>query len=258
MPARRRRVVLHQGLAELRLGDSLSVLRELDSASVDAVVTDPPYSSGGTFPGQRQRDPQEKYVQSGQKHVAPSFAGDTRDQRAHRYWCALWLSQCLRVAKPGSPIVVFTDWRQLPTTVDALQAGGWTWRGIVPWNKTEGCRPRLGGFRTQCEYAVWGSKGAFPDRPHIGALPGLVTAYPKDPDKRHIAGKPLAVMRALVSVCDPGGVVLDPFLGSGTTGVAALEERRRFVGVEIEPHWFDVGRERIAQARTPRDAEAEP
>src|SRR5262245_19338692 len=97
-------------------GEALSVLRELPDACVDAVVTDPPYSSGGAYRGDRTASTGEKYVQNGTLTVRPSFGGDNRDQRAFGYWCALWLAECLRIAKPGAPICVFTDWRQLPTT----------------------------------------------------------------------------------------------------------------------------------------------
>ena len=112
--------------ATLYGGDSLSVLATLPAASVDAVITDPPYSSGGTFRSDRAADPTQKYVPTKEViNFHPGFSGDNRDQRSFSYWSALWLSECLRVAKPGAPICLFTDWRQLPTTTDALQAGGW-------------------------------------------------------------------------------------------------------------------------------------
>ncbi len=120
------RWVLHQG-------DALAVLRSMPDASVDAVITDPPYSSGGFTRGDRSLPPAMKYTMNGTKIERPTFAGDNRDQRSFGYWCALWLGECLRVAKPGAPLCVFTDWRQLPTMTDAIQAGGWVWRGIVDW-----------------------------------------------------------------------------------------------------------------------------
>jgi site-specific DNA-methyltransferase (adenine-specific) len=64
-------------------------------------------------------------------------------------------------------------------------------------------------------------------------------------DKHHITGKPTAVMQQLVRVCPPGGIVLDPFAGSGTTGVAALLEGRRFVGIEITTVYAAIARERL-------------
>lgn len=214
-------------------GNCLALLREMPDACVDAVITDPPYSSGGFTRGDRMADPATKYQQTGTKLDRADFAGDNRDQRAYLTWCALWLAECLRVAKPGSPICLFTDWRQLPTTTDALQAGGWIWRGIVPWDKTEGCRPTMGRFAAQCEYVVWGSAGAMPDERGVGCLPGIVRVFPKHGEKRHLTGKTAATMMPIVRICSPGGVILDPFTGGGSTGAAAIREGYRFVGMEI-------------------------
>jgi len=63
---------------------------------------------------------------------------------------------------------------QLPLTTDALQCAGYTWRGVVEWDKTEGLRPQLGRFRNQAEYVVWSSKGTMPVKRRAPDLPGVV------------------------------------------------------------------------------------
>lgn len=238
-------------MIQLHQGDSLKILQDLPSGLVDAVITDPPYSSGGAFRTDRVQGTGKKYMQTGTINERPDFAGDNRDQRAYLMWCALWLGECLRVAKPGAVICMFTDWRQLPVTTDALQAGGWVWRGIVPWNKTEGVRPQQGRFRAQCEYIVWGSAGEMPQQ---GApLPGFFTYVVRQADKFHQTGKPTPLMLDILKIVRPGGVVLDPFMGSGTTGVAAVQSGRSFIGMELAPNHFQNARERIsgAQAQPP-------
>ncbi len=105
-------------------GEALSFLRSLPETCVDAVITDPPYSSGGLTRSDRLAPPSRKYVQTGTKTQRPEFAGDARDQHAFAYWCALWLSECLRVAKPGSPLCVFTDWRQRSTRSRQVAGSG--------------------------------------------------------------------------------------------------------------------------------------
>lgn len=232
----------------LRQGEALALLRELPDASVDAVITDPPYSSGGFTRGDRTNDTTSKYVQNGVQIQRPDFAGDNRDQRGFAYWCALWMSEAMRVAKPGAPICVFTDWRQLPTTTDAIQAGGWVWRGIVVWDKTESTRPQMGRFAPQCEYVVWGTAGASPDSEEVGCLWGVIRERVDQKDKHHITGKPTAVMQRLVRICPADGLVLDPFAGSATTGVAALLEGRRFLGFEMTPEYSTIARERLEAA----------
>jgi site-specific DNA-methyltransferase (adenine-specific) len=116
--------------------ETLKQLRELPEHSVDAVITDPPYSSGGLHAGDRAKDVNSKYEQSGQTTKRPAYTGDAKDQRSWVRWCHEWLDECRRVAKPGAPICVFSDWRQLPALTDALQFADWTWRGIAVWDKT--------------------------------------------------------------------------------------------------------------------------
>lgn len=75
--------------------------------------------------------------------------------------------------KDGAPVLLFTDWRKLPLTTNALQIAGFTWRGITV-GKTEGVRPQLGRFRNQAEYIVWGSKGDMSLVRRAPVLPGVV------------------------------------------------------------------------------------
>lgn len=231
-------------------GDALAVLRDIPTASIDALVTDPPYSSGGMVRGDRMSTAVSKYTQRDGSADAVDFSGDNRDQRGYAYWSALWLGECLRVIRPGGIAVLFTDWRQLPTTTDAIQAGGWVWRGIVPWSKPIGTfRLQAGRYGAQCEYAVWGSNGELPLTSGKGsAFPGFYqAAAPKDRD--HITQKPIDVMRELVRIVPEGSVVLDPFMGAGTTGVAAILERRTFVGIELSAHYAEVAERRVRVAQ---------
>lgn len=231
--------------AEIRQGDALALLRELPTGSVDAVITDPPYSSGGMMRGDRMGSTTSKYVRIEQGDEV-DFSGDSRDQRAYSYWCALWLSECHRIVRPGGVALLFSDWRQLPSTTDALQSGGFVWRGIVPWFKPA-ARPTSGRFTANCEYVVWGSNGAMPVDYVSECLPGFYQASaPRD--REHITQKPLSVMRQLVHICPKGGTVLDPFAGSGTTGVAAVLEGRDFLGFEMVGHYAEVARNRVQTA----------
>lgn len=131
---------------DLRQGDCVELLRELPDASVDCVLTDPPYASGGICLRDRQRRVSEKYQNSETKKSYPEFFGDAKDQRGWLAWAQLWLAQCWRVAREGAPLLMFTDWRQLPTMTDAIQAAGWTWGGVLAWDK-RCARPQKGRFR---------------------------------------------------------------------------------------------------------------
>lgn len=227
--------------------DAVVWLQGLAEGSVDAVITDPPYSSGGMFRSDRVQDVQTKYVQTGSTsgEALTAFTGDNRDQRAYAYWSHLWMSAARRTLVPGGALLVFTDWRQLPTTTDALQAAGLIWRGIVPWHKPNG-RRTAGRFANNCEYIVWGTNGPRSNE----ASPTLNGFFqinsPRGESRSHITQKPVELMRHLVRICPDGGLVADPFAGSGSTGVAALEEGRRFIGCEISPHFARVARDRLS------------
>lgn len=231
-------------------GDSLSILRTLPSASVDAVVTDPPYSSGGMMRSDRNQKTSDKYVFTNVKVERPEFFGDNRDQRGFLAWCSLWLAECWRVTRPGGALLMFTDWRQLPIATDAIQAGGWVWRGIVPWDKTEGVRPQRGWFRAQCEYVLTGSHGALgkeDGRTVEVCAPGCFRESVRAAGKLHITGKPVSLMKHLMQVLPPGAVVLDPFAGSGTTLLAAKELNLRSIGIELGPSHCQIIRQRLSQ-----------
>lgn len=223
--------------ADLYRGDCLAVLPGL-AGPFDAVLTDPPYCSGGQSKGDRARSTGQKYLNSGSSRF-PDFAGDTKDQRAYLHWSALWMGLCVERLAEGGLMVVFSDWRQLPVTTDALQAAGVIWRGIAVWDKTGSARPYKGGFRSQAEYIVWGSKGALRGEHYA---PGVFRAG-SAAGKLHQVGKPLPLMEELVAAC--GRRILDPFMGSATTGRAALNQGKEFVGIELSRHYFNVAVDRL-------------
>lgn len=242
------------GGVRLYCGDALAVLPTLDAGSVDLVATDPPYSSGGAFRGDRANGTVTKYVRgdTGTASTYEAFTGDNRDQRAYGYWCTLWLGECLRVTRVGGVCCLFTDWRQIATTIDAIQAGGWVYRGIVPWNKTEAARPAKGRFRNQCEYVVWGSSGSMGSEVAAAddreCLPGFHVESTVGMKKEHIAQKPLSLMRFLMRICPAGGTVLDPFMGSGVTGKAAQMAGLKFVGCEADSGHYATALKRLRAA----------
>lgn len=233
------------GNATLYLGDCLTVLPTL--GPIDALITDPPYSSGGQFRGDRTQKTSTKYVQTDSVFTnRDEFAGDNRDQRAFLAWSTMWMGHALQIAKPGAVCLIFTDWRQLPTMTDAVQCGGWVWRNLVTWWKP-GVRMQRGRFSSSAEYVIYGSHGI----PIEGERsPQNVLSFPPvgGEEKEHIAEKPAALLEVLVGITMPDAVIVDPFMGSGTTGVACINLGRKFVGIEIGASHFEKACERIYNA----------
>ena len=113
-------------------GDALEILPTFPDASFDAIVTDPPYCSGGLTASERARPASVKYVQSRQKTVWPDFESESMDQNAWAQWTYRWLKECKRVAKDGAPIAIFIDWRQLPMLTTLLPGFELlSWRSFV-------------------------------------------------------------------------------------------------------------------------------
>ena len=225
-------------------GEALATLASMPDSSVDHIVTDPPYSSGGMMRGDRTGGTSAKYSTS---QACDDFTGDNRDQRGHAYWMALWLDQCRRVAKPGAILAMFTDWRQLPTATDALQSGGWVWRGVSTWGKTT-ARPVPNRFAASCEFVVWGTNGprSISDAKNADYASGLFM-HPPPRERVHTTQKPVEVMRWVLSFAKPGEVVLDPFMGSGSTIEAAKSLGCKAVGVEMDAQWCQYATERCGQ-----------
>ncbi|AXI83022.1 site-specific DNA-methyltransferase [Xylella taiwanensis] len=234
----------------LHEGDALRLLCELESASVDAVMTDPPYCSGGMRMADRFKSTGDKYLNSDTQRRFPDFECDFRDHRGFLAWSSQWLSECHRVTRPGGVLLVFIDWRMLPTLTDAVQSAGWVWQGIVVWDKTPACRPHVGRFRSQAEYVVWASRGHLNTKAHPVILDGVFSVNVTAHEKQHQVGKPLALMEHLLRIVPPGSTVLDPFAGSATTGVAALRTGHRFIGMELSPGYCQVARKRLAALET--------
>jgi len=236
--------------AVIHQGEALRILQTLPDSSVEAVICDPPYSSGGFSRDDKSKSVADKYQQSGTQRTYPDFAGDSRDQRSYLVWCSLWIEECQRILKPGGYFLAFTDWRQLPVMTDAVQVGGIVWRGLVVWDKGRGARaPHKGYFRHQSEFVVWGTKGPAIIAEHDGPFEGVVQATVLQNDRFHLTGKPTKLMSELVRCVAPGGTVLDPFAGSGSTGVAAVMAGLSFIGIEREQAYVDIARDRINAAQ---------
>ncbi|WAC27279.1 DNA-methyltransferase [Ancylobacter sp. SL191] len=226
------------GNATLYYGDALDLLANVPDLSGGAILTDPPYSSGNSQRSNRDISTSRKY--SFQKVKYPEFDGDSRDQRSYFAWSSQWLRQARRKVPPSALCCVFSDWRQLPTTTDAIQSAGWVWRGIVPWDKTECARPQRGRYRNQAEYAVWATNG--PRALAGSSAPGVIRCRPPSP-RLHMAGKPVELMSDLLQVME--GPILDPFMGSGTIGVACLRASLTYIGIESSREYFEIACQRI-------------
>lgn len=232
-------------MLELYHGNCRDFLSLYSGPKFDAVITDPPYSSGGATLSERAASTAQKYTSTKQNCPFPDFSGDQMDARSWLHMMADVLASARVHCHNGAVLVAFYDWRQLPLLTDAVQWAGWMWRGTIVWDKMSS-RPQRGRFRQQAEFAVWASNGKLPiDRP-VPVLPGVFQAGNVQGVKRlHQTQKPLELMRGICKICEPGGRIFDPFAGSGSTLAAAELEGYDATGVEISPDIAKTASERL-------------
>lgn len=221
--------------------DAFDVLPHLDG--IGAVVTDPPYSSGGAFRGDRAQKTTTKYVNSDTAAYRPEFAGDNRDQRSFFAWCTLWLNAARQASTVGAPLACFIDWRQLPVLTDAVQAGGWTWRNVAVWHKP-GIRMQHGRFSSSAEYVIYASNGPVLDG--RGSPQNVYACQPVE-EREHIAQKPDSVMRWVLQVVPANVTILDPFMGCGSTLRAAKDTGCKAIGIDVDERYCEIAARRMGQ-----------
>ena len=214
------------GNATLYLGDCREILSEIGLA--DAVITDPPYGI--------------KYVTGHRKIM------DTPDILKNDVEPPLW-SVPLMVdhVKDGGAIYLCTRFDVMPLWTGALSNAGATIKTPIIWDKgnwTSG--DLIGDYGNQCEMILFAHKGRHKLR---NGRPSNLWKVPRDPAGEHPTPKPVSLMaQCIINSTDIGDIVLDPFMGSGSTGIAAVRNQRHFIGIEIEPKYFDLSCRRIEAA----------
>ncbi|MDB4884558.1 MAG: site-specific DNA-methyltransferase [Gemmatimonadetes bacterium] len=230
--------------AEVVLGDCIDVLHTLDSCSVDAVVTDPPYCSGG-FSESARRMAKGQGLRSETIRDQGWFTSDNMGTAGMVWMMRAVALEAYRVLRDGSSLVLFTDWRQVANLGPVVESSGFRWTNMVVWDK--GSAGLGSGFRAQHELALHFTKGsaAYHDR-STGNV--IRCSRQSHTSREHQTQTPIDLMARLIRVvCPVGGVVLDPFAGSGSTGVAALLEGRGFLGIEREAAYVEIARRRLAE-----------
>lgn len=217
------------GNATVYLGDCLEILPTLPR--VDAVITDPPYSSGGF---------QEAGKSSGSigTRSDETIIGDNLSSRGY----LRLMTRVLRASR-AEEFYVFTDWKMWPYTFDAFEDAGIRVRNMLVWDKEQ---MGMGmPWRNQHELIAYGKRRSGEIR---GGKHGNVLKAKRSGNSSHPTEKPVDLIERILGNAQEG-VILDPFMGSGTTGVACISMNRKFIGIEIEPRYFDIACERIAAAQ---------
>jgi site-specific DNA-methyltransferase (adenine-specific) len=233
--------VEHIGDATLYLGDCLEILPTLEPAA--AIVTDPPYCSGAATEAGRgsatHQGLRSETIRSGR------FKWFDSDNMTTAGLCELLRSMCVRAPiDPSGSILSFCDWRMVTMLAPAMESAGWRLRNLVVWDK--GHFGAGTGFRPAHEFIIHLTKRA---PAFHSASVGNVLRHPRIRDREHPTQKPVELLTDCIEVVAPvAEAVIDPFMGSGSTGVAALQSGRRFIGIEADADHFETACRRLQAA----------
>jgi DNA modification methylase len=232
--------------ARVITGDCLQIMRELEAASIDGVLTDPPYCSGGfTETAKMQADNQG--VRS--ELEEDWFAADNMTTGGLIFLLRACLVEARRLMRQNRSALIFTDWRMVPHVAPALESSGLRYRNMIAWDKMSA---GLGtGFRAQHEMILEYSNGVTEyQRQDLGNV--IECRRVPKAARVHPTQKPTELLRKLLTMIVPrGGTVLDPFAGSGAVGVAALLEGINYIGIEVDPMYAGITQRRLDQVRRP-------
>ncbi len=202
----------------VRHGDCIPLMRRMDAASVDFILTDPPYLV-------RYRD----------------RAGRTIRNDVDGRWLKPAFAEMFRLLKPDSFCVSFYGWNQVDRSMAAWREAGFRIVGHLVFTKPYASSSRFLEHRHEQAYLLAKGDPSEPTRTVSDVLGWQYTG-----NRLHPTQKPVDVLRPIVrAFCPDGGLVLDPFCGSGSSLVAARHEGRGFLGIELDFRYYRTAQDRL-------------
>ena len=220
-------------MIDLRQGDCLEVMKDIPDKSIDLVVTDPPY----------------KIVQGGCTNKAVRLKGSNQEQlkkgtlfNNNSIKFNEWIPEVYRVLKNNSHCYIMSNDRNINELLNVCEKVGFKLLNILVWGKSKHSPNRY--YMKNCEFIVFLRKGKAKNINDMGTKQLLL--IDNVANKKHPSEKPIKLMEILIkNSSDEKDIVLDPFLGSGTTGVACINTNRNFIGIELDENYFNIAKERI-------------
>lgn len=245
---------------KLILGDAIDILKLLPNECVDFIFADPPYFLSND--GFTVNSGKAVSVNKGAWDKSEGFESEIEFHES-------WIAECLRVLKPDGTVAISGTYHSIYKCGFLLQKLGCRIINDIAWFKPNGA-PALAGrnFTASHETILWASKGQKVKHTfnyqqsrvwevsndliyRHGKQMRSVWSIPTTPKREkkfgsHPTQKPLELLRRIIALCtSTGDTVLDPFCGSGTTGVACVLLDRDFIGIDLDPSYLDLTAKRI-------------
>ena len=212
---------------ELLQGDCLEKMKDIPDGSVDMVLTDPPY--GMSFQSNHRKDKYDK------------IANDNS-----LIWLDDFVSEIFRVMKDNTAGYVFCSFHFIDKFKASLERL-FKIKNILVWEKNNTSMGDLkGDFAPKIEFIIFIHKGR---RLINGKRDPNIFKFSRTGNKNHPTEKPVDLCEYLISkFSNDGDTIIDPFMGSGTTGVACKNLNRNFIGIELDKEYFKIAEKRINEA----------
>lgn len=236
----------------LMYGDCMELLKSIPDNSVDLVVTDCPYKIvAGGVSGKRDDNCggifgkcSSRWVKKGQDDVDEAVRKGKLFQHNDLPFSA-WLPAVYRVLKPGTHCYIFISGRHIMELQTEAEKAGFQFVNLLAWRKQNKTPNRY--YMKQLEFILLLRKGKARSINNMGTgncldVPNIIGT------KNHPTEKPVELMQILVeNSSQPGETVLDPFMGTGATGVACVATGRKFIGMELDYYYFRIAERRMGQ-----------
>lgn len=237
------------GSSRVLNSDCLFALKQIPNSSIDLVITDPPYNLGNFMRsrGTNMGKMRDNY-----------FAYSGWDDLDFDEWCEqmdLFLGECHRVLKVRGTLLIFMSVIKAETIINLAQKHKFYYKTVGIWHKTNPMPRNMNlQFVNSTEswlYFVNGdTTGTFNNEKKMihDFIESSTISNSERKLGRHPTQKPLAIMKHFIKILsNENDTVLDPFMGSGSTGVACELLNRKFIGIEINTDYFNIACKRIVE-----------
>ena len=233
--------------SQLMNGDCLESMKRIPDDSIDCIITDPPYNLG-LFMHKRNTN----IVKMRENQFA--YAGwDNLSYEDWRVSMRSFLEQCQRVLKKKGTLIIFMAVIRVGDIIDLASEFGFYYKTTGIWHKTNPM-PRNMKIQFINSTECWiyfinnGTSGTFNNNGKVkhDFLESSVCPLSEKKHGKHPTQKPVSILKELIEcVTNKGDMVLDPFMGSGSTCVAAAELSRKYLGIELNEEYFKIAKQRI-------------
>lgn len=233
--------------SQLLMGDCVKVMRTIPVDSIDCIITDPPYNLG-LFMHNRNTN-----LRKMRKNQFAYAGWDNMEYKKWKINMGKFMEQCARVSKKSASLVVFMSVLKVADIVELAQKYGYYYKTTGVWHKLNPM-PRNMNIHyvnsTECWiYFVYkDTSGTFNNNGLVlhDFLESSITPASEKKHGNHPTQKPLKILNELITtLTNPNDIILDPFMGSGSTCVSAALNGRRYIGIELSEKYATIAQKRI-------------